>query len=238
MRIVIISDLHGNAEALEALTESYDELWVLGDLVNYGPDPQFVVDWVRERATVVVRGNHDHAVGFNTDPQCSPAFRAMAAATMRYSLATLTEAEKTYLRDLPLTRTIERDGRRVFLCHASPSDPLFAYCPPDSPQWTDEVARLDADLILVGHTHLPFIKTVAERQIVNPGSLGQPKHGGPQASYAVWQDGEITLRTVPYLLERTIAKLKRVPLPTDIVDALAHLLQTGVPVVGRDVGSV
>jgi putative phosphoesterase len=229
MKIVIISDLHGNAEALAALTESYDELWVLGDLVNYGPQPQEVIAAVRDRATLVVRGNHDHAVGYDVDPQCAPAFRAMAAATQRYTASVLPAADKDFLRELPLTQIVTRDERRVYLCHATPSDPLFAYCPPDSPQWEQEADRIDADVILVGHTHLPFVKTIGKCQIVNPGSLGQPKHGGPHASYAVWQDGEVSLRTVPYPVERTIERLRQLPLATDVVEALAHLLRTGSP---------
>jgi predicted phosphodiesterase len=83
MRICIISDLHANLEALRALPGGYDELWVLGDLVNYGPDPAAVIDFVRSRASLVIRGNHDHSVGFDADCGCSPRFRAMAEATPR-----------------------------------------------------------------------------------------------------------------------------------------------------------
>ena len=68
MRILIISDIHGNFDALAALQETYDELWVLGDLVNYGPDPAAVIDFVRSKAAVVVCGNHDYSIGFNQDP--------------------------------------------------------------------------------------------------------------------------------------------------------------------------
>jgi protein phosphatase len=82
MKIVIISDLHGNLEALSALPEKYDQLWVIGDLVNYGPDPAAVVEFVRAKASVMVRGNHDHALGFGEDPRCSPAFREMAEVMM------------------------------------------------------------------------------------------------------------------------------------------------------------
>lgn len=227
MKIVIISDLHGNADALAALDESYDELWVLGDLVDYGPEPEAIIAAMRDRATLVVRGNHDHAVGYNVNPQCAPPFRAMADATQRYTMAILSDADKTYLRHLPLTESVVRDGRRFYLCHATPSDPLFAYCPPDSPQWVQESERVDADVILVGHTHIPFINRIGTRQVVNPGSLGQPKHGGPHASYAVWQDGEISLRTVPYPVERTVDKLRQLPLAADVVEALGHLLRTG-----------
>lgn len=226
MRNLIISDLHGNAEAFGALTETYDELWVVGDLVDYGPDPRTVVQAVRELATLAVRGNHDHAVGYGVDPRCAPAFRAMAAATQRYTMEVLADDDKAYLRELPLTQSVVRDGRRVYVCHATPSDPLFAYCPPGSPDWSREAETIDADVILVGHTHLPFVKRIGDRTIVNPGSLGQPKHGG---SYAIWQDGEISLRTVPCPLERTIEKLKQLPFEAGVLDGLVQLLKTGSP---------
>ena len=80
MRVLIVSDLHANLEAVSALPSAYDQLWVLGDLVNYGPDPATVIRFVRDRAAIVVRGNHDHSIGFDEDPQCSQRFRAMAEA--------------------------------------------------------------------------------------------------------------------------------------------------------------
>ena len=98
---MIISDIHGNFDALAALQETYDELWVLGDLVNYGPDPAAVIDFVRSKATVVVCGNHDYSIGFNQDPRCSPRFREMAEATRRYTNSVLSFGHKHFLRHLP-----------------------------------------------------------------------------------------------------------------------------------------
>ena len=231
MKILIASDVHGNMEALNALLnlETYDEFWVLGDLVDYGPEPQAVVRTIHARAAIVIRGNHDHAVGYDVDPRCSAPFRAMAEATRQLALRALSDDERHYLRELPLTSTVERGGQRFFLCHATPSDPLFAYCPPDSPSWSQEAAAIDADVILVGHTHLPFIRTVEHRTILNPGSVGQPKGGGPDASYAVWQDGALSLHKVAYPIERTVAKLERLDLAAEIAAALRHLLETGTP---------
>lgn len=231
MKILITSDLHGNIEALDALfaTETYDELWVLGDLVNYGPEPEGVVRAIRERVSLVVRGNHDHAVGYDVDPRCSAPFRAMAEATRQLALKALSDDERRYLRELPLTTAAERGGQRFFLCHATPSDPLFAYCPPDSPSWTEEASAVEADVILVGHTHLPFVRQLGQRIVVNPGSLGQPKDGGPDASYAVWQDGQLDLRKVKYPVERTVAQIGRLDLPAETAAALQHLLETGSP---------
>jgi len=102
MKIVIISDVHGNYDALSHLPEDYDQLWVLGDLVNYGPQPAEVVNFVRSRAAHVVRGNHDHCVGFGEALRCTPRFREMAEATRSYTDAILSEDDKKYLRNLPL----------------------------------------------------------------------------------------------------------------------------------------
>ncbi len=103
MRIAIISDIHGNLEALKAVTLPCDELWVLGDLVNDGPNPCEVVEFVRRNASLVVRGNHDHAIGFGVDSRCSAAFREMARAMQVYSESVLNDGQKAFLRELPLT---------------------------------------------------------------------------------------------------------------------------------------
>src|SRR5216684_4251941 len=96
MRICIISDLHANMEALSALPNDYDELWVLGDLVNYGPNPAEIIDFVRSRASMIVRGNHDHSVGFGAQCGCSPRFRALAEATRDYTSSVLSAADKQF----------------------------------------------------------------------------------------------------------------------------------------------
>ena len=227
MKIVVISDLHGNFDALSALPESCDELWVLGDLVDYGPQPREVMSFVRSHAAAVVRGNHDNAVGFDVDPRCNPRYHAMASATMQFSTAVLDEEAKEFLRGLPTTRILERDGKRFLLCHAIPSDPLFGYCPQDSERWRQEVESIQADYLLVGHTHTPFIKPVGQTTVVNPGSLGQPKTGKPDACYAVWQEGHFELKQFPYALERALERIQQMPVPADIRRDLATVLRTG-----------
>src|SRR3972149_7024301 len=98
MKIAIISDIHANYDALGALPQDYDELWVLGDLVNYGPQPSEVVDFIAPRASLIVRGNHDHCIAFGEDPRCAPRFRAMANATRRWTDTVLTAKQKDFLR--------------------------------------------------------------------------------------------------------------------------------------------
>jgi protein phosphatase len=227
MKIVIISDIHGNLEALEAVSEPWDELWVLGDLVNYGPNPSEVVDFVRQNASIVVRGNHDNAIGHGVDPQCSAPFRAMARAMQTYTESVLSDSQKAYLRQLPVTARQTVEGHRFFLCHAIPSEPLFRYCPPGSTEWPEELERADAGVLLVGHTHLPFHATLGTLQVVNPGSVGQPKHGSPQACYAVWEDGQFLLKSQPYRTEVTASKLLSLPIGEPIASQLADVLMRG-----------
>ncbi len=227
MKIVIISDIHGNFDALTALSEPYDELWVLGDLVNYGPEPSAVIDFVRSRASVAVRGNHDHSAGYGEDPRCSPRFREMAAATGRFTESALTFGEKHFLRGLPLTLEVQREKTRFYLCHAIPSDPLFGYCEANSLRWTQEIQDISADVILVGHTHVPVIRSEGSKLIVNPGSLGQPKTGKPDACYAVWEDGKVELKSYAYPIWKTVSQIRTMPIPVHVQEELATILYTG-----------
>ena len=229
MKLLIVSDIHANLEALQAvLAESHDELWVLGDLVNYGPNPSEVVDLVRRNASVVVQGNHDYAVGGGSDPQCSSAFREMARAMQNYTEPLLNADQRAFLRSLPRTAARTIDGCRFFLCHATPTEPLFQYSPAEPARWASEIAGVQADIVLTGHTHLPFMMTVEKQRIVNPGSVGQPKHGAPMACYALWEDGRLCLQSRPYPVEDTVRKIFSLPVPMEIRRQLATVLLSGL----------
>ncbi len=228
MRICIISDLHANIEALSALPRDYDELWVLGDLVNYGPAPAATIDFVRSHAAVVIRGNHDQSVGFDMECGCSPRFRTMAEATRDYTIATLSEADKQYLRELPTSAWRQIEGTIFFLCHATPADLIYEYRPPESPLWDRaEEASSGANVILTGHTHLQFSRVAGERMIVNPGSLGQSKAGNPLARYALWENGHFELKAYEYPFETTVEKITAMSLSADVKRDLSHILRTG-----------
>jgi len=228
MRICIISDLHANFEALSALPRDYDELWVLGDLVNYGPDPGAAIEFVRSHASTVIRGNHDNAVGFGADCRCSPRFREMADTTRDFTVSALSAADKQFLRTLPMCACRQLNGDVFFLCHATPTDLLYEYRPPDSPLWAEEEeSSSGANIILAGHTHLPFSHTFKKRLVANPGSLGQSRAGDSRARYAVWQDGKIELKAYEYPIEKTVAKVLALPVPAEVKRDLVHVLRTG-----------
>jgi len=228
VKIVIVSDIHANLAALESLPErDFDQLWCIGDLVDYGPRPHEAVEWVKSKAALAVRGNHDHAAGFSVDPRCSLPFKRLAAETLRTTQEVCTQEDLSYLRSLPTRWETALDSTRFYLVHAMPTDPLYGYCPEGSERWIDEVARIDSDVLLVGHTHTPFIRTIGQTTIVNPGSLGQPKTGRPLACYAVWEDGRISLREYPYPLQDTVEQVRRMPIPAGEQEALIAVLETG-----------
>jgi protein phosphatase len=227
MRLLIISDLHANLEAISALPSGFDQLWVLGDLVNYGPNPAEAIEFVRQKAAIVVRGNHDHSVGFDEDPRCSQHFRAMAEETRRYTRSVLSEEHRKYLRNLPLKATRAVEGTHFLMCHAVPSDPLFEYRRADSPLWVADDVGAGINIELVGHTHVPFSRSLESRLVVNPGSVGQPKHGRAEACYAIWQDGKTSLESVAYDVEPTVEKLRRLSLSSAVFEDLAFVLRNG-----------
>lgn len=226
-RIAIISDIHANFEALKELPNHYEELWVLGDLVNYGPQPAEVIEFVRKRATLVVRGNHDDAVAFNRDPQCSAAFKNAAEETRRFTESVLTDKHKNYLADLPHFRWVRRGRWTFYLCHAVPSDPLHRYCGENPRKWKKELAAVGTDFLFVGHTHVQFSLQQKDQCVVNPGSLGQPKMGTPRAGYAIWEKGTVRLHTFEYAVQKTVARVRSMPVSPHTKEFLARVLRSG-----------
>lgn len=227
MKIAIISDLHANQEALEAFPEAYTELWVLGDLVSFGPDPAAVVNFVRRNAQLVVCGNHDYAAGYDRDPHCIARYQRMAEFTLKYTASVLNEEQKRFLRDLPLQRKLRRQGVQFHLCHAQPCDPLYGNTTPDSVEWKSQVQSSQADVLLLGHTHVPLVRRVGRTLVINPGSLGHPVTGRREACYAVWEDGTFQVRTYSYPVEKTVAKLRGLSFPQDVEQDIVGILQNG-----------
>jgi putative phosphoesterase len=230
MRIAIISDVHANLAALESIEEPYDLLVCLGDLVDYGPQPHEAVQWVRERALRVIRGNHDHALGYDVDCRCAPVMREASVTTRQWHSRLLSPQEKEYLRGLPITERLEVAGATFHLAHASPNGNLYDYhIIPDAPDeaLAEATEGIEADFIFLGHTHLPMLRTIGRTTIVNPGSVGQPRHGDPRASYAIWEDGDIEFCRGSYDVNRTTALLKEAPLTDSVIIQLSDILESG-----------
>jgi putative phosphoesterase len=232
MRILVISDLHANWPALDAVlaAEPFDRLFVIGDLVSYGPHPREVVDFVERRADLVVRGNHDNALGLGEDCRCAPSSKPLAEATRAVHRELLSPEQVMWLGRLPLTAIAREAGSSFYAVHASPRDHLFRYTlVPSAPDdhLRHELRGVRADYVLLGHTHFPMVRQAGRRVVLNPGSVGQPRDGDRRAAYAVIEDGNVTLKRVAYDIERTVRDLKRLPLDGSVVDRLTAILQAG-----------
>ena len=232
MKILIISDVHSNYEALLAVVKAekhVDQIWCLGDLVDYGPQPAEVVQWVRHHVRLCVCGNHDFALAFHEDCRCGKRFRALSRASRAMNRALLSSEQIAYLQLLPLTEEIVLENCRFRLAHATPSGDMYRYL---TPGVTDielgvEFAGVYADVVFCGHTHFPMMRKVGSKLFVNPGSVGQPRDGDPRASYAVWDDGVVKLRRAQYDISQTVNKLRTSELPGALAERLAQILRDG-----------
>lgn len=242
MRYAIIADIHANLAALMAvLAEIYQkeeigELWCLGDIIGYGPDPHQCIELLRRTNHICVAGNHDlAAIGeigtsdFNPD----------AAAACEWTAKQLTVQDRAYINGLPLV--IEKDD--FTLVHGSPRQPIWEYILSISTA-RENFAYFKSKFCLVGHTHTSGafkygkggscsfrqfstkekLDLGEERLIINPGAVGQPRDNDPRASYAIY-DSEaktINLYRIPYDIAATQAKMIEQRLPVRLVARLSH----------------
>jgi len=231
MKILVISDVHGNLAALEAVCkqEKSDVVFCLGDLVNYGPFPRECIAKVKTLTDKVVRGNHDNAVGRDVDCGCSIKYKEHSDAGKEFTKTVIQKDEKDFLGKLPITLNVEMDGKRFLLSHGSPRGDMHKYLRPDTTDqaFEEEIRDIQSDVVFIGHTHFPLIRKVKGTTIINPGSVGQPRDGVPTASYAVWENGEIGLRRVHYDIEATVKGLHTTGMPPRHVAALIQILRNG-----------
>ncbi|GMU21669.1 MAG: phosphoesterase [Phycisphaerae bacterium] len=231
MRLLIISDIHANPWALAAVEQDagqFDHVICAGDAVNYGPAPTVTIEWLRQHGAITVRGNHDHAVAFHADPKASLAKQPLALAMRDWTRAQLGPDDLAWLARLPLSLRWEIGGVHFAVTHATPIDPLYDYrlTPRGCDAILDDVdGKVQADVLVVGHTHFPLIRRHGNLQIVNPGSLGQPLDGDARAPYLLWEDGVIHARRVRYDMEPTLGALRQLPVDAAVRDELVAMLQ-------------
>ena len=238
MRIAVLSDIHGNLPALEAVLGAlrpFDAVWQLGDVVGYGPQPDEVVARLAAEGAVGVRGNHDSAaVGeLSTD-----AFNDDARAAVEWTAERIDAQTRSWLSALPLTSV----DTPFTMVHGSPRDPTWEYV------FTSGVARanlrsFDTRHCLVGHTHVPVIfrqrgtgmesispgpgdtlELGGQRVIVNPGSVGQPRDGDPRASAMVIDTDVQRLQwhRVEYPIEKVQKLMSQEDLPIRLIARLRY----------------
>lgn len=226
-KTLVLADIHSNWNALSAIEESFDQCLILGDIVEYGVDPLPCLKWCKERGTLTIRGNHDHAVSQFVTPNPGSVLRQLAGATRGLHWNMLGTDHISWLNELPLSAYHIVDGRRLFLVHASPKDPLDGVVPSTAEAWRPLVANIDAEIILVGHTHVPFQLEVDGKLVINPGSVGMPRDGDPRASYCVIEGDEIRFERVEYDIEGELAKYEQYEMEPSILEIARNTLTNG-----------
>ena len=227
MRILVVSDIHANWAALNAIDEPFDVCLCLGDLVDYGPDPRRCVRWAMTNATYAIRGNHDHGVAQGIPVIGDTGFRYLTRTTRPSMWESLGAEERRYLLQLPVTQRFTLGGKRFLIVHATPRDPLDEYLLKDSGTWAKRLQNVDADIVCVGHTHMQFMLEVNGVLVLNPGSVGLPRDGDPRVGFAMIEDNRIELRRIAYPIEETIARIDVMPWPRRTKEITSHVLRFG-----------
>ena len=248
MRVLILSDIHANLEALTAVLEDaesqgpVDEIWCLGDTVGYGPDPVACIELVKSRPNFTVAGNHDLVAIGKVEVDT---FNNSARLAAQWSARNIGGPERRFLSSLPIS--IKRLG--FTMVHGTLRDPVMEYLI-DSESAIETFRRMETPFCVVGHSHIPFLcrleptdnGTVEPRfaqfpeheivplgsgpVIVNPGSVGQPRDSDPRSSCMVYDSDAKTVQwhRVAYDIPRTQEKIRNAELP----EPLARRLEQGL----------
>ncbi|MDX1934683.1 MAG: metallophosphoesterase family protein [Capsulimonadales bacterium] len=231
MKIAILSDIHANLPALQTVADHiahshYDAVYCLGDIGGYASRPNEVQELLAGKGWPTVLGNYDEGVGFQRDDcgchYVKPFDIAMSNVSFLWTRERTTDPNKAWLRELPREIRFEADGRRVLLCHGSPrstTEYLFenrsdGFLKQFTPGGNDDA---QADIIVFGHTHVPFHRVVEGIHFVNSGSVGRPKDGDPRAGYCV------------LTLENGSLSTEQVRLAYDVEAAARSLVEEGLP---------
>lgn len=246
--IALISDIHANLPALEAVLDDLDArqpdmAFCLGDLVGYAPWPNEVVEELRHRWLPTIAGNYDVGVGRHAD-DCGCAYETeveqrRGEASIRWTNEVIEDEHRRYLSDLPrhlrLNTGEQGEGLELLMVHGSPrhiNEYLYAERPDAS--YRRLLEQFDADVLAFGHTHQPFTREIPAEdegeptvgRVLNTGSVGKPKDGDPRAGYALLKLGHDDERTdvefvrVDYDVERAARAIEESPLPDPFADML------------------
>lgn len=236
MLLAAFSDIHANKHALEAVLKDIerhapDEIVCLGDLVGYGAFPNEVIGIIRAAGIPTIAGNYDDGVGFDRE-QCGCAYTKpeeieRGDRSLRWTQRMVTPENKAWLRGLPQELRFELAGKRLLCVHGSPRR-INEYLYEDRPEASllRMFAGLEADVIFVGHTHLPYQRRVGEVELINVGTAGRPKGGDPRTIYALIEIGDEVRATFPRVEYDYEASAKAIE-ATDLPPEFAQVLRKG-----------
>lgn len=237
MKMAVISDMHSNLYALEAVLKDIEArgikaVYCAGDLVGYGPRPNEVIDLIRNKKIPAVMGNYDDAIG-NMRLICGCDYKdeeslRIGEGSIAWTRENTTDENKRWLRELPAEIRLSDPGLKMLMVHGSPRA-LNEYLYEDTPEeYLNELLAVSGtDVLICGHTHLPYAKRVNDGFVINAGSAGKPKHGNPNVTYAVVDSRggllQVDIVEIRYDFEKTAREIESSGLPAE----LAGMIRTG-----------
>ncbi|MGL5867709.1 MAG: metallophosphoesterase family protein [Clostridium chrysemydis] len=226
MKIAVISDIHGNLYALMKVLEDIednkvDTIVCLGDLVGYGPHPNEVVAMIRRRKILCIKGNYDAAV-------CENEFNfirenTINSFTLPWTVEELRAENRHYLDNLPTSLNLNFDGNNILFVHGSPNK-INEYMLKDSEETETIMKELNYDILVSAHTHLPCAKQFDNKLFINDGSVGKPKIGRPNPTYAILNIDKdsgtsVKIHEVEYEVKRIIKDMKMLNFPERLISS-------------------
>lgn len=234
MRVAVITDIHGNLPALAAVLArieamGVEQVYCGGDLVGYGPHPNEVCRLIERRAIPTIHGNYDYAIGRDLD-DCGCAYitphdRELGQRSVEWTLAHTDDDSKAFMRGLPFDLRFAMGPTRVRLVHGSPRK-VNEYLFEDKPASLYErlAGQADADVLVFGHTHKPWVREYGGVLFVNCGSVGKPKDGDPRAAFAVLETTDeglaVTIERVDYDARAVAREVEASGLPAEFAEKL------------------
>lgn len=217
MLIGLTADVHSNAVALRSVLSALDALGVekilhAGDVVGYNPYPDETIGLFEKNEINSILGNHDRAL-ITGDVSW---FNPIAAAALKWTRNVISPDKMKYIRELKTVGSLSIEGTRLVMVHGSPFD-IDKYIYPEDAV-PDFLSASNADVLVLGHTHIQFKKEYPEGTIVNPGSVGQPRDGNPRSAFAVLDtgSGEIELKRISYDVEKVVEDVLAAHLPEEL----------------------
>lgn len=221
MRIGIISDVHSNLPALECVlealkTENIDKIVHAGDIVGYNPYPNEVIEVIRNAEIISILGNHDRAVN-SAD---TIGLNLYAAQAVYWTVDMLKKESASYLKKLKHREFLNFAQKNIAIIHGSPwNDDEYVYEHELTARFLNKV---NADILIYGHTHVPCVKRFSTGIIINPGSVGQPRDGNSKASYAVLDLDEwhAEIKRIGYNVKAVAEDIEKAGLPMFLAQRL------------------
>ncbi len=236
MKIALISDIHSNHAALKAVLkdikkQKIEKIFCLGDLVGYGPYPNKIFTILKDANMQILLGNYDEAVAFEKD-ECGCGYTNLISSEMgkisfEWTRKHTSQENKEWIKKLPREIRLNTNNKKILMVHGSPDNISGRVDLMDDKEVDSMMEKTNIDILFCAHTHIPYHKIIGNKHIINPGSIGRPRIGSPQANYAIVSTNKgvnVKFRFIDYDHESFAKEIENSDMPKN---NFAEVIRTG-----------